>query len=157
MIHITSNVTGAGLNQTIMVTALDDPANAPVLIEGVFTAGSAPAIYVGGSAAVEIRGPMIASVSSPAVVTHGAGKIIVTGPAYSLGEVAAFNAGRWVVKDGYDLAIITQSDAVPPRPIALVSNPWSAPISEGVTYGDRLLATATIASTGAQIAAATTA
>ena len=55
------------------------------------------------------------------------------------------------------LAIITQDTQDPPHPIALVMNPWDAALSEGVTYRDRLLATATIASTGAQIAAATTA
>lgn len=100
-----------------------------------------------------INGPMIAGPAAPAVVHQGTGCLHVTGPAYSVGKVAAFAADKWDIIAGNQLAIATQDTNG--HPVTLVSDPFAAEITPGgPTWGDRLLATATIDSTGAQIAAA---
>ena len=123
---------------------------------GVFGPSAAlnPSVITSGP--LTLVGPMIAG-TGPAVKTEVGGVLHVTGPAYSLGRIAAFSADEWDVVAGYNLAIITQDTQDPPHPIALVMNPWAVEVAPGVTAADRLLATATIDSTGAQIAAATAA
>ena len=123
---------------------------------GTFGPSNALSPSVITSGHLTLVGPMIAG-TGPAVKVEWGGVLHVTGPAYSMGRIAAFSADEWDVVAGYNLAIITQDTQDPPHPIALVMNPWAVEVAPGVTAADRLLATATIDSTGAQIAAATAA
>lgn len=158
MLTLSGTFTGSDAVGATPAVQLNDGA---VTLIGTFIAGSqtqSPAVALYDASTATIIGPMLASGHPAVVMMDGASGVIhISGPAYSLGDVAAFKADRWDVLAGYDLAIATQDTQDPPHPVTLVSNPWAVEISTGVTAAARLLATATPQSTGAQIAAAVTA
>lgn len=130
--HIFGNVAGGSGDNSPGINGYAD-----ALIEGDVTGG--------------------AGVGSSGVVLEGGATVSIGGVVTNTPTNVAVRATSWRAIAGRALVVRIWDDANPPALRVLTTDPWVTEIAPGVTARDRLLATATVDSTGAQIAAVTTA
>lgn len=126
-----------------------------ITVGGNATGGGGVAAYgaVAGSQAT-VSGDATASATASAVRTQTVatvGGMITNSP-----DMPAV-VGNLRCIAGQPLIIRMYDDADPPQLRTVTDSPWEVEVSPGVTASFRLMMTATVSSTGAQIAAATTA
>lgn len=132
----------------------------PAHISGNVVGGSgdnSPGIYGYADALIEGDVTGGAGVGSSGVVLESGATVSIGGMATNTPTNVAVRANSWRAIAGRALVVRIWDDANPPALRVLTTDPWATEIAPGVTARDRLLATATVDSTGAQIAAATTA
>ena len=132
----------------------------PAHISGNVVGGSgdnSPGIYGYADALIEGDVTGGAGVASSGVVLQSGATVSIGGMATNTPTNVAVRANSWRAIAGRALVVRIWDDANPPALRVLTTDPWATEIAPGVTARDRLLATATVDSTGAQIAAATTA
>ncbi len=144
------NATGGG-----GVSAYGAFSGGNLTVTGNATGGGAAAAYgaVAWSQAT-VSGDATASATASAVLTPTVatvGGMITNSP----DRVAVVGNLRCIA--GQPLIIRMYDDADPPQLRTVTDSPWEVEVSPGVTASFRLMMTATVSSTGAQIAAATTA